>query len=70
VRLTFRVEYSHVDGERTYSSEVEMSDKTSMEVVEAHCKTMLKILADQAAADCDDDEEDDEDGWKETTGQS
>jgi hypothetical protein len=69
MRLTFRVEYSHVDGERTYSSEVEMSDKTSMEVVEAHCKTMLKILADQAAADCD-DEEDDEDGWKETTGQS
>jgi len=68
MRLTFRVEYSHVDGERTYSSEVEMSDKTSIEVVEAHSKTMLKILADQAVADCDD--EDDDDGWKETTGQS
>jgi hypothetical protein len=63
MRLTFTVEHSHVDGERTYTSTVELSDKASIEAIEAHARTMIKILADQATKDCESDDED-EDDWK------
>jgi len=65
--LTFRVEHSHIDGERTYSATVEVSDKASLETIEAHAKTMIKILAQQATDDCEDEDDDDGDDWKKAT---
>ena len=70
MRLSFRVEHSHIDGERSYSLVSDISDKTGIETVEAHARTMIKILADQALADCDSDDDDDSDQWKKTAGHS
>ena len=72
MRLTFRVEHSHVDGERSYCSTVDLGDKTTMEAIEAHARAMIKILAHQASADCDPDESDEDEGdeWKRTVGHS
>jgi hypothetical protein len=63
MRLTFTVEHSHVDGERSYTSIVDLNDKAGIEIIEAHARTMIKILADQATKDCESDDED-EDDWK------
>jgi hypothetical protein len=70
MRLSFRVEHSHIDGERSYSLVSDISDKTGIETVEAHARTMIKILADQALADCNSDDDDDSDQWKKTAGHS
>jgi hypothetical protein len=70
MRLIFRVEHSHIDGERSYSSTSELSEKTGIETLEAHARTMIKILADQALKDCDSDDDDGSDEWKETAGHS
>jgi hypothetical protein len=69
MRLTFRVEHCGEDGERNYSATVELPDATKLEVVEAHARTVIGILAQRALDDWSDGADDDGDGddgdaWK------
>jgi len=72
MKITFTVRHEAMDGERSYDSTVELPDKTSLEVIEAHARSMIRILADQAKADCEVEVEDDDDGeeWKNIAGHS
>ena len=69
MRITFTVRHEAMDGERSYDSTVELPDKTSLEVIEAHARSMIRILADQAKTDCEEDDDDGEE-WKNTAGHS
>jgi hypothetical protein len=60
MRLTFSVTHQAMDGERAYEATVELPDKTPLETIEAHARTMLGILADQAGRDCEGGEDEDE----------
>jgi len=64
MRLTLRVSYQGMDGERVYESEADFAEKTTLEAIEAHARTMLGLLANQASRDCEEDEDDDDENWK------
>jgi len=70
MKITFTVRHEAMDGERSYDSTVELPDKTSLEVIEAHARSMIRILADQAKADCEVEDDDDGEEWKNTAGHS
>jgi hypothetical protein len=70
MRITFTVRHQATDGERSYDSTVELPDKTSLEVIEAHARSMIRILADQANADCEVEDDDDGEEWRKTAGHS
>jgi hypothetical protein len=64
MRLTMRVSHQGMDGERVYESEADFAEKTTLETIEAHARTMLALLANQASRDCDEDGDDDGETWK------
>jgi len=64
MRLTLRVSHQGMDGERVYESEADFAEKTTLETIEAHARTMLALLANQASRDCEEDEDDDDENWK------
>jgi len=70
MQITFTVRHEAMDGERSYDCTVELPDKTSLEVIEAHARSMIRILADQAKADCEVEDDDDGEEWKNTAGHS
>jgi hypothetical protein len=70
MKITFTVRHQAMDGERSYDSSVELPDKTPLEVIEAHARSMIRILADQAVADCEVEDDDDDEEWKNTVGHS
>ena len=49
-RCTFRVCREDPEGSWSYECEVELPEKTTLEELEAHAKTMLRILDEQAAS--------------------
>jgi hypothetical protein len=64
MRLTLRVSHQGMDGERVYESEADFAEKTTLETIEAHARTMLALLANQASRDCGEDGDDDGENWK------
>jgi len=63
LRLTVHANDAEDMSERTYVYQLELSDKTPLDQVEAHAKTMFDVLAEQANTDWSDDD-DEGDGWK------
>jgi hypothetical protein len=64
MRLILRVSHQGMDGERVYESEADLAEKTTLETIEAHARTMLALLANQASRDCEEDEDDDGENWE------
>ena len=60
IEITVETRSGETGSERNYVYAVELSDKTSFEVVEAHMANVARLLDRQASEALDDDDEEDE----------
>ena len=60
IEITVETRSGETGSERNYVYAVELSDKTSFEVVEAHVSNIARLLDRQASEALDDDDEEDE----------
>jgi hypothetical protein len=70
MRVEFTVETRNGEngGERNYAYSCELSDKTTLETVEAHIANIARLLDRQASEALDDEDEEDDEGWKKAKG--
>ena len=60
IEITVETRSGETGSERNYVYAVELSDKTSFEVVETHVSNVARLLDRQASEALDDDDEEDE----------
>jgi len=65
IEITVETRSGETGSERNYVYACEISDKTSLETIEAHVSSVARLL-DRQASEALDEDDDDEDEWKAT----